>query len=89
MAREAIDAASATPLGMLLDFIHRLDAAHITYRLESARDAIMVSVAGPGQRWEFEFFADGDVEAECFVSNAIEQATPEFIEEFAATWGEN
>ena len=58
MVGEGLDAASANPLGVLLDFIQRLDAAHITYRLESVRDAIMVSVAVPGQRWEFEFFAD-------------------------------
>ncbi len=30
----------------------------------------MVEVAVPGERWEVEFFADGNVEIEKFISNA-------------------
>lgn len=53
----------------LLAFIKRLEAAHLHYRLSSARsDAVMVEVAVPGERWEVEFFEDGHVESERFVS---------------------
>lgn len=63
------------PIGDILDFLHRLDDAGIRYRLEHVRDAIMVVVAVPGERWEIEFFADGHVEVERFISNGeIEDA---------------
>lgn len=32
------------------------------------KDDIMVEIAVPGERWEVEFFADGNVEVEKFVS---------------------
>lgn len=31
----------------------------------------MVEIAVPGQRWEVEFFSDGTVEIEKFLSNGI------------------
>jgi hypothetical protein len=53
----------------LLDFLTRLERAHIHYALEHNRDdAIMVNVATPGERWEIEFFADGHTEVEIFRS---------------------
>jgi hypothetical protein len=56
-------------LEKLLDFLGRLDAARIHYRLERNRDdALMVLAAVPGERWEVEFFADGHVEVEVFRS---------------------
>ncbi len=54
----------------LLAFIKRLTAAGLDYRLSNARsDAVMVEVAVPGERWEVEFFEDGHVESERFVSD--------------------
>ena len=58
------------PLQDLLDFLTQLDNRKIFYRLSSARpEAIMVEVAVPGERWEIEFFPDGDVEVETFRSS--------------------
>lgn len=52
----------------MLDFLLRLEQAKIFYRLGKVRaEALMVEVAIPGERWEVEFFADGQVEAERFV----------------------
>lgn len=54
----------------LIDFLERLEEKKICYKLNKVRDAIMVEVAIPGERWEVEFFADGNVEIEKFISNA-------------------
>jgi hypothetical protein len=52
----------------LLKFLEQLEVEKIWYRLGRVRDAIMVEVAVPGERWEIEFFADGVVEVERFIS---------------------
>jgi hypothetical protein len=53
----------------MLDFLHALEQRKIFYRLSRIRpEALMVEVAVPGERWEVEFFADGSVETERFVS---------------------
>jgi hypothetical protein len=57
-------------LQKLLDFLAKLDQYKHHYRLSCHRDeAIMVELAVPGERWEVEFFADGEVEVERFRSN--------------------
>jgi len=48
-----------------------LDRRHVDYRLHIVRDGLMVSVAVPGERWEIEFFEDGRVELERFVSQGV------------------
>lgn len=54
----------------LLSFLCDLENHRLHYTLEHNRDeAIMVLIAVPGQRWEVEFFADGHVEIERFVSS--------------------
>ena len=53
----------------LLEFLRRLEESKIWYRLERVRDALMVEVAVPGERWEVEFFPDEHVEVERFVSD--------------------
>ena len=53
----------------LLDFIDRLEDAHIAYQIEHVRDSILIAVAVPGERWEIEFFDDGHVETEIFRSS--------------------
>jgi hypothetical protein len=56
-------------LQKLLDFLAELDRRRIGYRLDRVRDdAILVHLAQPGRRWEVEFFANGSVEVEGFVS---------------------
>ena len=52
----------------LIDFLNKLEENKIYYTLNKVRDAVMVETAVPGERWEVEFFADGTVEAERFVS---------------------
>jgi hypothetical protein len=53
----------------LTRFIAELEARSLHYDLGSHREgAIMVKVAVPGQRWEVEFFASGEVEVEVFES---------------------
>lgn len=58
-----------TPFRKLLAFLDQLEQAKIWYRLEHVRDSIMVTASIPGERWEVEFFADGDVEVERFRSS--------------------
>ena len=54
----------------VLSFIRRLEEAKIFYQMESYRyDGISVVVTVPGQRWEVDFLADGEVDVEKFVSN--------------------
>lgn len=51
----------------LMEFLAELDACHVSYRLDRARlETIMVTVVVPGERWEVEFFAGGEVEVERF-----------------------
>lgn len=59
-------------LARALAFLDQLEAAHIWYRLEHVRDdALMVTVAVPGERWEIEFFSDDHIEVERFVSTGM------------------
>ena len=58
----------ATPPGVLA-FLERLKAARLSYRLDHVRDALMVCLAVPGERWEVEFFDDGTIEVERFRSS--------------------
>ena len=51
----------------IFTFIARLKSAKIAFTLTTVRDdAIMVQIAVPGERWEVEFFANGDIEVERF-----------------------
>lgn len=56
--------------GKLMAFLNLLEQEKISYSLAHNRDeTMMVNVAIPGQRWEVEFFADGSVEVEKFISS--------------------
>jgi hypothetical protein len=58
----------------LLQLCLALDQRRAQYSVKPGReDTIMVSVAVPGEYWEIEFFADGSVELERFVSQGVEQ----------------
>jgi len=61
--------APGNPLERVLDFVDELDRRFIFRRLASVRDAVMVEVHRPGERWEVEFFADGHTEVEVFRSD--------------------
>jgi hypothetical protein len=76
------------PLQKVLDFLTALDERHIYYRLSRPRsEAIMVEIAVPGERWEVEFFADGQVEVEIFGRSAGivagEEALRRLFDEFS------
>jgi len=63
-------------------FLARLDGDKVPYRLDHCRpDAVLVSVALPGQRWEIEFLDDGSVDVERFRSDGS-IAGPEVLDEF-------
>lgn len=54
----------------LLTFLNALRERKLYYRLSQHRDdGIMVEVAVPGERWEVEFLADGEVDVEVFTSD--------------------
>ncbi|WP_217270027.1 hypothetical protein [Neobacillus endophyticus] len=54
----------------LIDFLNNLEEGNIFYKLNKVRkEAIMVEIAVPGQRWEVEFMEDGSVEIEKFISD--------------------
>jgi hypothetical protein len=56
----------------LLDLLERLKAAQIYYTLsDHTGNAVMVEVAVPGERWEIEIHADGQIGIEVFVSNGV------------------
>lgn len=53
-----------------IHFLNQLEEKQIYYKINKVRkDAIMVEVAVPGQRWEIEFMEDGTVEIEKFISD--------------------
>jgi hypothetical protein len=67
-----MDSTALVPLSQLLRFLQQLEDANIWYRLEHVRDSVMVLLAVPGERWEVEFFRDGHIEVERFVSAGME-----------------
>jgi len=57
------------PFERLLAFLTQLENASLHYDLAHNReDTIMATVAVPGERWEIEFFGNGEVEVEIFRS---------------------
>jgi hypothetical protein len=71
----------------LLAFLNRLDREAISYSLAHHRDkAVMVTVVVPGERWEIEFFSDGSVDVEKFVSHGDivgEEALSQLFDRFS------
>jgi hypothetical protein len=70
----------------LLAFLAALDERRVSYRMDRVRDAIMVIVATPGQRWEVEFMDGGTVEVERFRSDGTisdERAIDELLAELS------
>lgn len=70
----------------LIELLNQLEERRIYYRLNKVRDSIMVEAAIPGQRWEIEFFDDGHVEIEKFISDGTMYGADEMnrlFEEFS------
>ena len=54
----------------LLAFLDRLERAKIWYRVwKHLEDAISVEAYAPGEHWEVDFFADGEIYVERFRSD--------------------
>ncbi|HEV3257474.1 MAG TPA: hypothetical protein VG013_11375 [Gemmataceae bacterium] len=54
----------------LLAFLQRLDKAKIHYTLHNYReDAVSVEVYVPGEHWEVDFLATGEIDVERYRSN--------------------
>jgi hypothetical protein len=65
----------------LFEFCSALDRLHVRYGVLIARDdAVMVTVVVPGQYVEVEFFSDGSVEMESFLSQGVEAASDADLE---------
>lgn len=79
-------ALAQTAPGKLLEFLDRLEDAKIDYRLAHIRDSIVVEMVVPGERWEVEFFENGQIAIERFVStyvqNIDEHTLHKLIEEY-------
>jgi len=77
-----------TALSKAAEFCRELDRRHIAYELQIVRDeALMMSVPVPGERWEIEFFDDGQIELERFVSQGVAEA-PSALAELLAWFDE-
>jgi hypothetical protein len=74
-------------LESVLGFLGSLESASIHYQLASVRpEALMVSIAVPGERWEVEFLVSGTVEVEVFTSDGAmhgEERLAELVERFS------
>jgi hypothetical protein len=50
-----------------------LDRRHVAYEIRNIREnVLMIRVSVPGERWELEFFEDGSIELERFVSAGVD-----------------
>lgn len=63
--------ANLTNVGRVLTFLAQLETHHIWYQLEHVRDSIIVTMSVPGERWEVEFFEDGQIKTERFRSSGV------------------
>ena len=77
-----------TALSKAAEFCRELDRRNVAYELRIVRDeALMMSVPLPGERWEIEFFDDGRIELERFVSQGVAEA-PSALAELLAWFDE-
>jgi hypothetical protein len=77
-----------TALTTAVEFCRELDRRNVSYELRIVRDeALMMSVAVPGERWEIEFFDDGTIELERFISQGVAEA-PSALAELLAWFDE-
>ena len=72
----------------LFAFCAALDELHVRYGMLVTRSgAVMVTVVIPGQYLEIEFFTDGTVEIERFVSQGVEGASEAELDELIEAFG--
>src|SRR5437867_3080907 len=79
---------SSNQFSRLLALLQRLDESRVSYRMEHSRDdAIMVLAYAPGEYWEIEFTADGDVDIERYRSDGRIHEESE-LQQFFALWAD-
>jgi hypothetical protein len=75
-------------LGRALAFLDHLNKLNFAYSLKHVRDTLMVVISVPGERWEVEFFENGEIEIERFISSFVDEIDDDglykLIAEFAA-----
>jgi hypothetical protein len=81
-------ATTQNALGRALAFLDHLDTLKFAYSLKHVRDTLMVIISVPGERWEVEFFENGEIEIERFVSTFVDEIDDhslyKLVAEFAA-----
>jgi hypothetical protein len=64
-----------TMLEDVLQFCNALNMRHAPYKLSVDRpEAIRVTLDVPGERWEIDFFPDGDIELERYIGQGVVRA---------------
>ena len=70
-----------TVLENVLRFCNELDKRHASYRISVDRpEAIRVTVDVPREKWEFDFFLDGEIELERYLGQDVVVAGPADLE---------
>ncbi len=70
-----------TMLEDVLRFCNELNERRASYKLSAERpEAIRVTLDVPGERWEIDFFPDGEIELERYVGQGVVQAGPADLE---------
>lgn len=75
-------------LGKLLAFLKRLETSRLAYSLRHVRDTIMVVISVPGERWEVEFFEDGEIEIERFISTGVMDIDEDSLDHLIAEYSQ-
>lgn len=70
-----------TVLDDVLQFCAALNDRRASYKLSVDRpEAIRVTLDVPGERWEIDFFPDGEIELDRYVSQGVVEAGPADLE---------
>jgi hypothetical protein len=70
-----------TTLEDVLRFCNELNERRASYKLSVDRpEAVRVTLDVPGERWEIDFFPDGEIELDRYVSQGVVQAGPADLE---------
>lgn len=77
-----------TTFGKALAFLDELEKNKFAYKLDHVRNALMVIVNVPGERWEVEFFEDGEIEIERFISTGVHKIEDEALAQLIAEWSD-
>ena len=72
-------------LGKALAFLDQLETLKLWYQMIHIRESLMIVIAVPGERWEVEFFDDGSIDIERFISTGeVDHLTDQALQELLA-----